>query len=333
MLWKCYTQYTSKFGELSTGHRTGKGQFSSQSQRKARPKNALLLLLLLNRFSHVHLYATPQTAAHQALVPGILQARILVWVAISFSNAWKWKVKGKSLSHVQLLVTPWTPAYQAPPPMGHQCLLRWPTLTGYKKQRHNFANKGPSSQSFGFSSSHIWMWELDYKESWALRTDAFELWCWRRFLRVPWTGRRSNQFILKEISPEYHWNDWCWSWNSNTLATWCEEMTHWKGLWCSARLKAGGEGEDRGWDGWIVSLTQWTGVWVSSGSWWWIGKPGVLQSLRLQRVRNDWVIALNWMFESNLSRLSKQYLHHEGLILNLARRYRLVKRIFSSLKG
>ena len=71
-----------------------------------------------------------------------------------------------------------------------------------KKQRHYFANKGPSSQSYGFSSSHVWIWELDYKESWALKNDAFELWCWRRLLRVPWTARRSNQSILKEISPE-----------------------------------------------------------------------------------------------------------------------------------
>ena len=70
-----------------------------------------------------------------------------------------------------------------------------------KSQRHCFANKGPSSQSYGFSSSHVWMWELDYKESW--RIDAFELWCWRRLLRVPWTAGRSNQSILKEISPKY----------------------------------------------------------------------------------------------------------------------------------
>ena len=70
-----------------------------------------------------------------------------------------------------------------------------------KKQRHNFANKGPSSQGYGFSSSHVWMWELDYKESWVRRIDAFELWCCRRLLRVPWTARRSNQSILKEISP------------------------------------------------------------------------------------------------------------------------------------
>ena len=73
-----------------------------------------------------------------------------------------------------------------------------------KKQRHYFANKGPSSQSYGFPSSHVWMWELDHKESWAhWRTDALELWCWRRLLRLSLTARRSNQAILKEISPKY----------------------------------------------------------------------------------------------------------------------------------
>ena len=72
-----------------------------------------------------------------------------------------------------------------------------------KKQRHYFANKGLSSQGYGFSSGHVWMWELDYKESWPPKIDAFELWCWRRLLRVPWTARRSNQSILKEISPKY----------------------------------------------------------------------------------------------------------------------------------
>ena len=78
--------------------------------------------------------------------------------------------------------------------------------------------------------------------------DAFELWCWRRLLRVPWTARRSNHSILKKISPEY-WKDWC----SNTLATWWEELTYWKRPWCWERLKAG-EGVDRGWDGWMASL-------------------------------------------------------------------------------
>ena len=87
------------------------------------------------------------------------------------------------------------------------------------------------------------------------RIDAFELRCWSRLLRVPWTARRSNQSMLKEISPlGVHWKDWCWSWNSNTLATWHEEFIHWKRPWCWERLKAGGEGDDRGWDGWMASL-------------------------------------------------------------------------------
>ena len=98
-------------------------------------------------------------------------------------------------------------------------------------------------------------------ESWIIkkaehqRIDAFELWCWRRLLRVPWTARRSNQSILKEISPEYYRKNWCWSWNSNTLAIWCEESTHWERPWCWERLRARGEAADRGWDGWMASLT------------------------------------------------------------------------------
>ena len=91
-----------------------------------------------------------------------------------------------------------------------------------------------------------------------------------------------------------HWKDWCWSWNSNILATWCEELTHLKGPWYWGGLKAGGEGDDRRWDGWVASLTQWTCVWVDSGSWWWTGRPGVLQSMRSQRVGHDWVTELNW---------------------------------------
>ena len=97
--------------------------------------------------------------------------------------------------------------------------------------------------------------------------------------------------------PEYsvlniHWKDWCWSWNSNTLATWCEELTHWKRPWCWKRLKAEGEGDDRGWDGWMASLIQWTWVWASSRNLWWTGKPGLLQSMGSQRVRHGWVTEL-----------------------------------------
>ena len=76
--------------------------------------------------------------------------------------------------------------------------------------------------------------------------DIFEFWCWRRLLRVPWTARRSIQSILKAINPEYSWNDWCWSWISNTLTNWCKELTHWKRLWCWERMKAKGEGGGRG---------------------------------------------------------------------------------------
>ena len=162
-----------------------------------------------------------------------------------------------------------------------------------KKQRHYFANKGPSSQSYGFSSSHVWIWELEYKESWAPKNWCFELWCWRRLLRVPWTARRSNQPILQEISPEYSLERLCWSKNSNTLATWCEELTHLKRPWCWERLKAGGEGNDRGYV-WMASPTPWTWVWVNSGSWWWTGRPGMLQSMGSRRVGHDWVTELNW---------------------------------------
>ena len=93
---------------------------------------------------------------------------------------------------------------------------------------------------------------------------------------------------------EFLWREWCWSWNSNTLATSCEELTHWKRLWCWEGLDAGREEDDRGWDGWMASLTQWMWVWVNSGSWWWTGRPGVLQFMRSQRVGHDWVTQLNW---------------------------------------
>ena len=131
----------------------------------------------------------------------------------------------------------------------------------------------------------------DHKESW--RTDASELWCGRRLLRVPWTAKRSSQLILKEITLNIYWKNWCWSWSSNTLATWCEDLTYWKRPWCWERLKVGGDGDDRGWDGWMASLTRWTWIWASSRSWWCTGKPGMLQSMVLQRVRHDWATELN----------------------------------------
>ena len=135
-------------------------------------------------------------------------------------------------------------------------------------------------------------WTIKKAECWKI--DAFELWCWRRLLRFPWTAKRSNQSILRKSVLNIHWKDWCWGWNSNNLATWCEELTYFKRSWCWERLKVGGEGDNRGGDGWMASLTRWK-FWVNSGHWWWTGRPGVLQSRRLQRVRHDWATELNWM--------------------------------------
>ena len=163
-----------------------------------------------------------------------------------------------------------------------------------KKQRHYCANKGASSQSYGFYSSHIWMWELDQKESWELKN-----WC---FWTVVLEKTLESPLDCKEIQPVHPKGDqswqfigkhWCWSWSANTLVTWCKELARWKRPWCWERLKAGGEGDERGWDGWMASPTWWTWVWASFRSWWWTGKPGVLQSMESQRVGHDWATELN----------------------------------------
>ena len=133
-------------------------------------------------------------------------------------------------------------------------------------------------------------WTIKKVECWKI--DAFELWCWRRLLRVPWTARRFNQSILKEISPEYSSEGLMlklklWPADADVkFFTWCEEVIHWKRPRCWKRLKTGGEGDNRGWDGWMASLTQWTWVWANSGRWWRTGKPGVLQSMGSQVGQN-----------------------------------------------
>ena len=90
------------------------------------------------------------------------------------------------------------------------------------------------------------------------------------------------------------WKESCWSWNSSTLATSCKGLTHWKIFWCWEGLGAGGEGDDRGWNGWMASRTRWTWVWLNSERWWWTGRPGMLWFMGSHRVRHDWVIELNW---------------------------------------
>ena len=148
--------------------------------------------------------------------------------------------------------------------------------------------KGLPCRSYHFSSSHVCVWELDHKESWAPKNWCFWTVVWRTLLRVPRTARRASQSFLKEISPEYlleglmlklklqYFGHLMWRTDSleKTL------MLH--------KIEGRRRRDDRGWDGRIASLTQWTWVWVKSGSWWWTGRPGVLQSMGSQRVGHDW---------------------------------------------
>ena len=161
-------------------------------------------------------------------------------------------------------LTPWKKSYDQP-------------RQHIKKQRHYFADKGLSSQSYGFSSSHVWMWELDYKESWARKN----WWFWTVVLEKS----LESPLDCNEIQPVHPKGNQSWIFigrtdaESETPILWPPdetELTPWKRPWCWERLKVGEEEDDRGWDGWMASLIQWTWVWASSGSWWWTGKPGVL---------------------------------------------------------
>ena len=156
-----------------------------------------------------------------------------------------------------------------------------------KKQKHYFANKGPSSQSYGFASSHIWMSELDYKESWAPKK-----WC---FWTVVLEKTLGSPLDYKEIQPVNPKGNQSWIFigrteaeaESNTLATWCEEPTHWKRPWCWERLKAKGEEGGKGWDGWLASPNQWMWTWANSRRYCRTGKPGMLLSIGSQIIGNN----------------------------------------------
>ena len=142
---------------------------------------------------------------------------------------------------------------------------------------------------------------MDGCESWTIiESWAPKNWC---FWTVVLEKTLESPLDCKEIQPVHPKGDqswvfigrnWCWSWNSNTLATWWEELTHWQRSRCWERLRAGGEGDDRGRDGWMASPTQLTWVRADSGSWWWTERPGVLQFMGSQRVRHDWATELNW---------------------------------------
>ena len=133
-------------------------------------------------------------------------------------------------------------------------------------------------------------WSIKKAECW--RIGAFELWCWRRLLRVPWTARRSNQSILKEMSPKYSLEGLMLELKLQYSGHLMQRTNSLEKILMLGRLKAGGEGDNRGWDSWMASLTQWTWVWINSGSWWWTGRPGLLWSKG--SMGHDWATSLNW---------------------------------------
>ena len=170
-----------------------------------------------------------------------------------------------------------------------------------KKQRHYFSNKGPSSQGYGFSSSHVWIWELDYKESWTQKN-----WCfWTVLLEKTLEG----PLDCKDIQPVHTKGDQSWVFTEGLMLKLklqyfghLMQRADLKSPQCWERLKVGGEGDDRGWDGWMASPIQWTWVWVNSESWWWTERPDVLQLMGLQRVGHDWATELNWTHNSMMKR-------------------------------
>ena len=163
-----------------------------------------------------------------------------------------------------------------------------------KKQRHYYANKGLSSQSYGFSSSHLWMWELNHKESWAPKN-----WC---FWTVVLQKTLESPSDCKEIKPIHLKGNQSWIFIGRTdIEAEAEAPILWpldayslKKTLMLGKIEGKGRRVDKGWDGWMASLTQWTWVWTSSGSWWLTGEPDVLQSTGSQRVGHDWVTELNW---------------------------------------
>ena len=134
-------------------------------------------------------------------------------------------------------------------------------------------------------------WTIKKAEHW--RIDAFKLWCWRRLLRVSWTARRSNQSVLREISPEYSLEGLMLKLKLQYFGHLMQRTDSLERPWCWERLEAWGEGDDRGWDGWMTSPIPWTWVWANSRRWWRTWKPGALQFMGSQRVRHNWVIELN----------------------------------------
>ena len=174
-----------------------------------------------------------------------------------------------------MMLTPWKESYDQP-------------RQHIKKQTHYFANKRPSSQGYDFSSSHVWMWVLDYKESWALENWCFWIMLLEETLESPLDCKEIQQVYPKGIQ------SWIFIGRTGVEAEapvpWPPDAKSWL-IWKDPDAGKDWRQEEKemtGWDGWMASPTQWTWVWVNSGTWWWTGRPGVLQSMGLQRVGHDW---------------------------------------------
>ena len=214
-------------------------------------------------------------------VHGVLQARILEWIAISFSRGssqprdWTCVLDGQNNIFPQMWEI-W----------GHYFSIFFliPSFLVFSLCICECSGWGPPqiSEAVYFSFFSV------LQTGWSILFYHVCRFCLLLTQICPWVFH-----FRKDVSPEYSLEDWCWSWNFNTLATWWKELTHLKRSWCWERLKVGGEGDDRGWDGWMAWLTQWAWVWVNSGSWWWIGRPGMLQSMGLKE--SDTTEQLNWI--------------------------------------
>ena len=200
-----------------------------------------------------------------------------------WQTLFSWASKSLQLvtAAMKKILAPWKKSYDQP-------------RQHIKKQRHYFANKVHLVKAMVFP---VVMYRC---ESWTInkaecqRIDAFELWCWRRLLRVPWTARRPNQSILKKINPEYSLEGLMLKLKLQYFDHLMRRADSLEKTLMLGKIEGRRRRGNRGWDGWMVSPTQWTWVWVNSRSWWWTGKPGVLQSMESQRVGHNWATELNW---------------------------------------
>ena len=185
----------------------------------------------------------------------------------------------------QKMLAPWKKSYDQP-------------RQHVKKQRYYLANKGPSSPSYSFSTSYVWMWEMNHIEGW----EPSQTWC---FWTVVLEKTLESPLDSKEIQPVHSKGNQSWIFiertdaEAETPVLWPPDAKNWfigKDPDAGKDLKAGGgEGDDRGWDGWMASPAKWACVWIDSRSWSRAGRPGMLQSKESKRVGHDWVTELNWM--------------------------------------